>query len=233
MASRTNRAAQGEPEEAAPRSRRARRTRENVDGCIQAAARQLFADRGYAATTTREIAQVADVSETLLFRYYGDKAQLFDAVIAAPFNRVIEEFTAAQQSFGEPGTPTPNLYRIVYDLLTENRDLLSALVVGRPPVEAVADGGRPSFEPFFAAAVRQLEAEYRAVGRTPDFDIDAGIRLAFGMMASAVLMREWLFPNGGGGRDHVIEVLETMVDRALGTGRAAPAAIDGPRVRRL
>jgi AcrR family transcriptional regulator len=229
MASRMNRAARAEDTPA--RARRARRTRENVDGCIRAAARRLFADRGYAATTTREIAQVADVSETLLFRYYGDKAQLFDAVISAPFNTVIQEFTAAQRAIGDP--EPPNLYLLVYDLLTENRDLLSALVVGRPPAEVVAGGGRPSFEPFFEAGAAQLKADYRALGREPDFDIDAGIRLAFGMMTSAVLMQEWLFPNGGGGRDHLIEVLETMIDRALDTGYVGRRSIDGPRIRKL
>jgi AcrR family transcriptional regulator len=202
-------------EDSLPRPRRARRTREDVEGRIRAAARQLFSELGYAATTTREIAQVADVSETLLFRYFGDKAQLFDAVVSAPFNQLIKEFTAAQHAFGSP--EAPNLYRLVYDLLTENRDLLKALVFGGPPAEALASGARPSFEPFFEAAVNQLEAEYRALGKVTDFNYVTGIRLAFGMMASAVLMREWLFLPGGDDRDHLIAVLETMVSRALGT----------------
>src|SRR6218665_1434156 len=53
--------------------RRRRRTRADVEQRICDAARQLFAERGYAGTATREIARQADVSETLLFRYYGDK----------------------------------------------------------------------------------------------------------------------------------------------------------------
>jgi AcrR family transcriptional regulator len=201
------------------RPRRVRRTRKDVEGRIRAAARGLFSERGYAATTTREIARVAEVSETLLFRYHGDKAQLFEAVISSPFNRLIAEFTAAQDAFGGP--EAPNLYLLVYDLLTENRDLLRALVFGGPPAEALAEGERPSFEPFFAAALTQLEAQHRALGQAPDFDHATGIRLAFGMMASAVLMGEWLLP-GSDDRNHLIAVLETMVGRALGT-TAEPA----------
>ncbi|MBV9841039.1 MAG: TetR/AcrR family transcriptional regulator [Sphingomonadaceae bacterium] len=206
------------------RPRRPRRTRENVEARIRAAARQLFADRGYAGTTTREIAHTADVSETLLFRYYGDKAQLFDAVILTPFKQVIQEFTSAQKVAGNPDAP--DLYLLVYDLLTQNRDLLSALIVGRPPAEALAGVGQFTFEPFFEAGLAQLEAEYRMRGHEPDFDIAAGIRLSFGMMASAVLMQEWLFPNGGGDRDHLIEVIEVMVTRALRTGRRDKPSID-------
>ncbi len=195
----------------APRQRRARRTRENVDASIRSAARRLFADRGYAATT-REIADLADVSETLLFRYYGDKAQLFDAVIVAPFNQVIREFTALQQSVG--GADPHDLSVLVYDLLTENRDLLSALVAGRS--QTLAGGGTgPDLEPFFDAGLAQLKADYAAVGRTPDLDIDAAIRLSFGMVAGVVLMREWLFPTGGGEREHVIETIDAIVLRGL------------------
>lgn len=53
---------------------------------IRDAARHLFAERGYGGTTTREIARLADVSETLLFRYYGDKAGLLNEVVIAPFH---------------------------------------------------------------------------------------------------------------------------------------------------
>lgn len=202
--------------EAPVRQRRARRSRENVEGSIRQAARQLFANRGYAATTTREIADVADVSETLLFRYFGDKAQMFEAVIIEPFNQVIREFTAAQQALGMPDAP--DIYRLVYDLLTENRDLLTALVIGRGYVTSPTstfDERAPSLEPFFQAGLASLKAEYADAGVKPPFDIDIGIRLAFGMMGSAVLMREWLFPPGEGARDQVLAVSEEIVSRAL------------------
>ncbi len=195
------------------RQRRARRSRENVEGCIREAARRLFADRGYAATTTREIAEQADVSETLLFRYFGDKAQLFDAVIIEPFNQVIRKFTMAQTSFHGPDAP--DLYRLVFDLLTENRDLLTAIVIGRAQGATAADHHSPSFEPFFQAGLASLNAEYAAAGITPPFDLDIGIRLTFGMMGSAVLMRDWLFPPGDGARDHILAASEEIVRRAL------------------
>lgn len=41
------------------------------------AAAQLFARQGYHATTTREIARLADVSENTLFRHFEDKEEIF------------------------------------------------------------------------------------------------------------------------------------------------------------
>jgi AcrR family transcriptional regulator len=42
----------------------------------------LFNERGYAAST-RDIAERAGVSETLMFRYFGSKAELFRLAIEA------------------------------------------------------------------------------------------------------------------------------------------------------
>lgn len=44
---------------------------------IVAAAAQLFACQGYHATTTREIAQLAEVSEHTLFRHFNGKKEIF------------------------------------------------------------------------------------------------------------------------------------------------------------
>ncbi|GEM_PF-1702651 len=44
-------------------------------------ARELFLELGYHSTTTRKIAQAADISEALLYRYFLSKRHLFDAVI--------------------------------------------------------------------------------------------------------------------------------------------------------
>jgi AcrR family transcriptional regulator len=48
---------------------------------ILAAAQQAFAEIGYARAGIREIAAIADVSSTLLLRYYGSKAGLFEAAL--------------------------------------------------------------------------------------------------------------------------------------------------------
>lgn len=45
------------------------------------AARQLFLEHGYHATTTRMIARKTQMSDALLYRYFQSKRDLFDAVI--------------------------------------------------------------------------------------------------------------------------------------------------------
>ena len=47
---------------------------------LQAAA-QVFAEKGYARATTRALAAAAGVNEVTLFRHFGNKQNLFAAVI--------------------------------------------------------------------------------------------------------------------------------------------------------
>jgi AcrR family transcriptional regulator len=55
---------------------------------IVEAAAQLFAHQGFKGTTTREIAQLADLNEATLFRYFPRKPELFWAAVKSHVARV-------------------------------------------------------------------------------------------------------------------------------------------------
>lgn len=50
---------------------------------LLAAAQELFAERGYERTTTRDVAERAGVDATLIARYFGSKAGLYLAALRA------------------------------------------------------------------------------------------------------------------------------------------------------
>lgn len=55
---------------------------------ILQAALQLFAKEGYFATSTSKIAKVAEVSEGLIFRHFGNKEGLLQAILEEGENRM-------------------------------------------------------------------------------------------------------------------------------------------------
>lgn len=63
---------------ARPRPRDAAATRK----ALLDAATELFAERGFDATTVRDIAERAGANQSLIFRYFGSKAAVFEAVTA-------------------------------------------------------------------------------------------------------------------------------------------------------
>lgn len=74
-----------------------RRRRGEPRRLLLEAARDLFARQGYSNTTAREIAEVAGVSEPLLFRHFGSKVGLFREALVVPFLELVDEFEGTWQ----------------------------------------------------------------------------------------------------------------------------------------
>jgi TetR/AcrR family transcriptional regulator len=62
---------------------------------IRAAAAQLFADKGFSATSTREICQRAGITKPVLYYYFGNKAQLYEELVLDSFNEYRKEIRRA------------------------------------------------------------------------------------------------------------------------------------------
>jgi AcrR family transcriptional regulator len=81
---------QARPVNTPPAVRRPRRPAAERQQEILAAARTLFAERGFHATTTRDLAAAADINDALLYRYFPDK----QAILAALMDEAIAVFSA-------------------------------------------------------------------------------------------------------------------------------------------
>jgi AcrR family transcriptional regulator len=110
----------------------ARRPRGEARRLLLDAARDLFARKDYRATTTREIAEAAGVSEYLLFRHFGSKAGLFREALVLPFTTFLDEFRTTWQAVVPEETDEEELSRQfvgpLYDVLIEHQGLLLTLV---------------------------------------------------------------------------------------------------------
>ncbi|GAA2354531.1 TetR/AcrR family transcriptional regulator [Saccharopolyspora halophila] len=65
------------------------------DALLQAAS-ELFSERGFSATTVRDVATRAGVNQALLFRYFGSKSELFASVLAHNSARMVTEVPAEE-----------------------------------------------------------------------------------------------------------------------------------------
>ncbi len=83
-----------------PRSNRDRT--EATRSALLNAARALFAEKGYAETSTPEIVRAAGVTRGALYHHFEDKEALFRAVITEEYLAVADEITASAKT--EPGS---------------------------------------------------------------------------------------------------------------------------------
>lgn len=135
---------------------RTRRTPQELERLILDAARHLFAEQGYAGTTTREIAARAGVHEPLLYRRYGSKAGLYRVAVMVPFNEVISAYLRTWQAQLESPAPLRELVvefvSPLYALLREHHELALALVQGREVLNGTDSDADPGAEPDDGAA---------------------------------------------------------------------------------
>jgi len=188
-------APEGETERPASRHavRRNRRPTAHIRELILAAARRAFAERGFAGTTTRQIAVLADVAEPLIFNNFGTKAALFAEAVIEPFNARIGDFLGLND--GQPPDRELRSGRFVhalYPFLRENADLLMAMVKSTGEMEPSVMSG---LDIYFNSAVERMREQYRAAGLEFDVAPDLVVRYAFGMVAGAVLFGDWFFAD--------------------------------------
>ncbi|WP_420629531.1 TetR/AcrR family transcriptional regulator [Candidatus Leptofilum sp.] len=101
-------------------------------------AMRLFAQKGYAHTTTRNIATAAGLSVGLMYHYFANKESLLQAVFDFVMARIDERITAVLQT-SPPGEVLPNLLHAIFDLLASEPEFWSLFYMLRtqPAIMAV------------------------------------------------------------------------------------------------
>jgi len=135
--------------------RRSNQTRsEEMRVRLVSAARGLFADKGYAETSTPDIVRAADVTRGALYHHFADKADLFRAVAQAEAEAVTEAIEAAEA--GDDGQMAASS-RAFFDAMKvpgRARILLidGTAVLGAAEMNAIdAGNGRASLQAGLAA----------------------------------------------------------------------------------
>jgi AcrR family transcriptional regulator len=186
---------------------RNRRSGEEVRSRLVRAGREAFAERGYAAASTKEIAHRAEVAEVLLFRHFGSKAGLFNEAILEPLERFVEDWTDRWSRHGVGGQLVEEVateyVTLLYQFFDEHRLLVLALLSESPRHPTAND----RLEQLFArleATLREAAVEFGLPARDPAM----AVRLTFGLVLSAAVHSEILFPKGPTpAREHLIEEL--------------------------
>src|SRR6476646_11183265 len=88
------------------------------------AAQIEFAERGWAGTSTEDIARRAGISQPYLFRLFGTKKELFKATVARCFRETLETFQRAAE--GKRGEEALHAMGEAYAELLTDRTRLRA-----------------------------------------------------------------------------------------------------------
>jgi AcrR family transcriptional regulator len=186
-----------------------RRSSEEIRQLLIEAAVELFAEQGYAGTTTRQIATRAGVSGTLLFRNFDGKEGLFRAAVIQPLDDFLRAYTEGWRTptlvAGDPDEMIRTFVSGLYELAQVNRRLLLATVS-----EHLGANMQLALERLDRMAVDTAELHGYV------YDAPIAVRAAVAMVVSLSVSEQDLFPGGEPpSRERIVAELTALLLRGL------------------
>jgi AcrR family transcriptional regulator len=183
------------------------------------AAHELFTEKGYRATTTREIAATAGVAEPTLFRHFGSKVEIFEASILKPLKTYIDRWSHSWVDLTAVATiedMAENLVDGLYTLIRQDRRIFQELMAARvdpssdlyPSAVAVSTQLRKGLR-----AVHDVSFEVAGKYGLPADDKPATIGAVASMIIGSVLFEDWAYPANKRipGRTRMIREISTLI----------------------
>src|ERR1700678_1410998 len=90
-------------------------------------AAELFAQKGFRATTVREIADAAGILSGSLYHHFDSKESIGDEILASFLDEILADYRAAAASAGSPRLALEQIVRNTSKTLAKNRAALSML----------------------------------------------------------------------------------------------------------
>jgi AcrR family transcriptional regulator len=88
---------------------------------------ELFAEKGYRATTVREIADAAGILSGSLYHHFDSKESIGDEILSGFITAVLADYRAAVASAGDPRAVIEQIVRTTSETLSQHRAALAML----------------------------------------------------------------------------------------------------------
>jgi len=158
------------------------------------AAIRLFAEKGYANTSTAEIALAAGVSEGTIFKHYGSKDRLLLAIILPFFREMLSRMVkeAVRETFSSQTTLEQFLrgfitHRAQY--LAEHRDIFRVMFKELVYNNELRDELKAYAAEQLPAALTPMFNRFRLSGELGDLPADTALNLTAAFLGGFFVMR--------------------------------------------
>ena len=177
----------------------------------------LFYERGYGATSIRDIANAVGISSSTMYHHFANKQDVLYAIVS----RFMTDFVGATVPVLHDSTlsPAERIQRVIELHIEMSDNRRPELLIGNPIRYALDPAQRAhatALQVAYQDAVRDTIAEGC---RTGEFRVEDVMVTSMAMLDMLNGIREWFSPQGRLSRDKLIERYTAIVFRMLG---AAP-----------
>ena len=180
---------------------------------ILAAAQRLFVERGFAATTTADIARAAEVSEGIVFHHFGSKEDLL-AAVAAAYGRGLTEAMFAESGKAHGLPEAEAMLRAAFAYVRERGPLSRLLMLVPTSVDQIS--ARHATREHVVDALAQAFARWQGQGLMRVLDARIVAELMHALVERALIE---CFVRGDGSREeaYLRETVRCVVGATMAT----------------
>lgn len=196
-----------------------RRSSAQVRHEILEAAGVVFGEKGYTGATSRDLARAAGVSESVLYRHFGSKSNLFAEAVVTPFAAVLEAFSDLLKKTVAQPLDLETLMRLflteLVEQLTHHRRELRMFLAAEDQLDE--DTKALFYERFhgvIASLTEIVAPESRRRGRKiGPLGSDMNVRATLGLVFAVAILDDWFMPPGPAApsREQLIEHLGVIL----------------------
>ena len=155
----------------------------------------LFAEKGFRATTVREIADAAGILSGSLYHHFDSKESIADEILSSFLNEVLTDYRAAAASAGSPRAVLEQIVRSTSYTLSRHRAALAML-----QNDWTYFAGQPRFG-YLRTAVREIErtwiTQLERGKESGDFRADLDVRLTYRLLRDVLwIPSQWRQASG-------------------------------------
>ena len=114
--------------------------------------REVFARRGYEATTIEEIAERAKVSKPVVYEHFGGKEGLYAVVVDREMQLLLDRFTSALSTPGSPRELLERAALVLLDYIEDDTDGFRVLIRDSPVMSTTG-----TFSSLIGEVARKVE----------------------------------------------------------------------------
>ncbi|HUT79977.1 MAG TPA: helix-turn-helix domain-containing protein [Candidatus Bathyarchaeia archaeon] len=108
---------------------------------------KVISEKGLEATTMREIAKEENISETLLYRFFSNKEEIFIGILMHKAKKTIDEIEEALETIKgmmpDPTISLPIIWKMVKKRFDENYEIISLLINERENIRELFQKFKP------------------------------------------------------------------------------------------
>ncbi|MFK2826200.1 TetR/AcrR family transcriptional regulator [Bacillus sp. B190/17] len=192
---------------------------------IVAAAIDSFAEKGFAATSTSEIAKKAGVAEGTIFRHYKTKKDLLLAIVAPTMAKMIAPFVikdlnkVLNKEFENVEEFLKAMIENRAQFLKNNMPLFRILIQEIPFQSEMREQFKEHIAQKVFERLREMVEHYQAKGQIIEMPPVTVIRVAASVILGYILARYLLVPEGEWDDDREIERTIQLLMNGLSPGK--------------